>query len=93
MASALLGDGHDRLGRVGPAERDAWTQNPESTERLLNAIEPWTARPVDQAAATEATLRWGAGGPTPRELIFNLGGDPLPGYSWPPPRRTSWERE
>jgi hypothetical protein len=81
-----VGDGRIHEAQI-PVWRDAWTQNPESTERLLNDLPLWAARPVDTVKSSEASLRWGRGGPTPRQLIFDMGFDPLEGYSWPPPRR------
>jgi hypothetical protein len=31
-------------------------------------------------------------GPTLRQTAFDMGAEPLPGWSWPPPRYTGWER-
>jgi hypothetical protein len=31
-------------------------------------------------------------GPSLRQTQFDRGGEPLPAASWPPPRRTGWER-
>jgi hypothetical protein len=58
----------------------------------LAAFVRWRQRRSEAASGPEYVGADVAPRPTVRMEVFDFGGEPLPGYSWPPPRRTGWER-
>jgi hypothetical protein len=53
-----------------------------------------TPQPEDVVRAHAEALASGPRpGPTLRQTAFDMGAAPLPGWSWPPPRFTGWERD